>query len=59
VIDAAGTIYVIGGYDRTYCSDVWVSIDGGADWTRAVWGTQWILVKIEELLAGSYGALEG
>ncbi len=38
VIDAAGAIYVIGGFDGntgTYYNDVWVSTDGGADRTRA------------------------
>ncbi len=38
VIDAAGAIYVIGGFDGntgTYHNDVWVSTDGGADRTRA------------------------
>jgi hypothetical protein len=35
VIDAAGAIYVIGGYSSTVFNDVWVSNDGGADRTRA------------------------
>jgi hypothetical protein len=36
VIDAAGAIYVIGGYDgSTYYKDVWATTDGGADRTRA------------------------
>jgi hypothetical protein len=30
VIDAAGAIYVIGGYGEGYRNDVWVSTDGGA-----------------------------
>jgi hypothetical protein len=34
VIDAAGTIYVIGGYDGTYYKDVWASTDGGVHRTR-------------------------
>ena len=35
VIDAAGAIYVIGGWNgSTYYRDVWVSTDGGADRTR-------------------------
>ncbi len=39
-IDAAGAIYVIGGFGYyngayTYFNDVWVSTDGGADRTRA------------------------
>ncbi len=46
VIDAAGAIYVIGGYGSggTIKNDVYVSADGGADQTRAVargyWGTR-------------------
>ncbi len=36
VIDAAGAIYVIGGYSiGTVFNDVWKSADGGADRTRA------------------------
>jgi hypothetical protein len=38
VIDAAGAIYVIGGYGEGslhYFQDVWASTDGGADRTRA------------------------
>jgi hypothetical protein len=37
VIDAAGAIYVIGGYDTqlTCYRDVWASTDGGLDRTRA------------------------
>ncbi len=33
MVDAAGAIYVIGGYDggtNTYYNDVWASTDGGA-----------------------------
>jgi hypothetical protein len=30
VVDAAGAIYVIGGYGSTNYKDVWVSTDGGA-----------------------------
>ena len=30
VVDAAGAIYVIGGYSATYYRDVWASTDGGA-----------------------------
>ncbi len=42
VIDAAGAIYVIGGYSGSkYFSDVWLSTDGGAASTRA--GTQRVL----------------
>ena len=39
MIDAAGTIYVIGGYDGTkYFNDVLVSTDRGADRTSVVLG---------------------
>ena len=48
VVDAAGALYVIGGYDGfTYFDDVWVSTDGGAraglrrEGTRG--GTGWVL----------------
>ncbi len=35
MIDAAGSIYVLGGYDgSTYFNDVLKSADGGADRTR-------------------------
>ncbi len=30
VVDAAGAIYVLGGYNGGFKSDVWVSSDGGA-----------------------------
>ena len=30
MVDAAGAIYVIGGYSGTFFKDVWVSTDGGA-----------------------------
>ena len=30
VVDAAGAIYVIGGFGGTYYNDVWASTDGGA-----------------------------
>jgi hypothetical protein len=43
VIDAAGAIYVIGGYGGTYYNDVWVSTDGGADRTRGTRGTAGIV----------------
>jgi hypothetical protein len=39
VVDAAGAIYVIGGYGGgTYYQDVWASTDGGArpDYVRGV-----------------------
>lgn len=34
MIDVTGAIYIIGGYNGTYLSDVWVSTDGGADKPR-------------------------
>ncbi len=51
VIDAAGAIYVIGGYSGggTY-RDVWASTDGGADRTRAGW-----LGGRERVLKGTTG----
>ncbi len=56
MIDAAGTIYVIGGYSggsnySTYFNDVWASTDGGADPTASgVIGGYW---------AGTLGVLRG
>ncbi len=38
VIDAAGAIYVLGGYDGKYLADVWVSTDGGEGPTRRLLG---------------------
>ncbi len=37
MIDAAGAIYVIGGGNGggTVYNDVWISADGGANWTCA------------------------
>jgi hypothetical protein len=46
VIDAAGAIYVLGGYSSPSPSrDVWASTDGGADWTTSgvVGVTGWVL----------------
>ncbi len=31
MVDAAGAIYVIGGYSGTVYQDVWATTDGGAD----------------------------
>jgi hypothetical protein len=43
VVDAAGAIYVIGGYSGTSYRDVWASTDGGADWTKSgVVGGYWV-----------------
>jgi hypothetical protein len=41
VIDAAGAIYVIGGYGGTFFQDVWASTDGGA-WPDGVVGGYWV-----------------
>ncbi len=38
VIDAAGTMYLIGGYNGNYFNDVWSSANKGANRTRG--GTQ-------------------
>ncbi len=47
VIDAAGAIYVIGGYGGsnggTYLQDVWASTDGGADLEDALLGNGVVL----------------
>jgi hypothetical protein len=66
-IDAAGAIYVIGGYKNggpdTIFHDVWASTDGGArpdsvkGWS---WGTQWGLLRgstrgTKRVLRGYYG----
>jgi hypothetical protein len=49
VVDAAGAIYVIGGYsdffDRTHYHDVWASTDGGA--------------RPDSVQGGGRGVLEG
>ena len=58
VVDAAGAIYVIGGYGGTltYYKDVWVSTDGGARaglsrrGTRG--GTGWVLRDTTGVLEG-------
>ncbi len=49
MIDAAGTIYVIGGigFNNTVFNDVWASTDGGArpdSVTGMVRGTGWVLI---------------
>jgi hypothetical protein len=59
VVDAAGAIYVIGGYDgSTRYRDVWASTDGGADWTKSgVAGvTGWVLQGYYE---GTGGVMAG
>ncbi len=38
MIDAAGAIYVIGGYSYSHYNDVWASTDKGVDRTRSVLG---------------------
>ncbi len=55
VVDAAGAIYVIGGYNgNIYFNDVWVSTDGGAHQTRQCWGTLW---GTKGILWGTKGVL--
>jgi hypothetical protein len=58
VIDAAGTIYVIGGSSYngtdTHHHDVWASTDGGARAGLSQGGDRWVL---EGVLQG--GVLEG
>ncbi len=58
MIDAAGAIYVIGGYNgATSYKDVWVSTDGGA-WPESVGGGRyWVGSTIE--LQGTTGGLAG
>ncbi len=56
VFNAAGDIYIIGGYGAgtTYFDDVWLSTDGGADRTRgALPGGTW------RLLGGYYRVVRG
>ncbi len=58
MIDAAGAIYVIGGFGYpTNYKDVWVSTDGGArpDSCGCSLGTGWAITGIQ----GYYGVLEG
>ncbi len=61
VVDAAGAIYVIGGYGvgSTYYQDVWVSTDGGADRTRAgcSGSTGWVGRGTKGVLRGTTGVL--
>jgi hypothetical protein len=64
VIDAAGAIYVIGGYSYTgstlyYYQDVWASTNGGArpaqvqrEWSGAHWVLQGILQGVLTVLQG-------
>jgi hypothetical protein len=56
VVDAAGAIYVIGGYgfngNGTYCHDVWVSTDGGAQPDAVQGGERGVLE--EGTQGGSY-----
>jgi hypothetical protein len=47
VVDAAGAIYVIGGYGGgRYFNDVWASTDGGARPDSVKGGGRWVLQKI-------------
>jgi hypothetical protein len=55
VVDAAGAIYVIGGWNGTNYNDVWVSNDGGADRTRGAG----VLEGYVRVLEGYLWVLEG
>jgi hypothetical protein len=66
VVDAAGAIYVIGGYSSgvggsgaTWFQDVWATTDGGADRTRAGWlgSTGWVGRGTKGVLRGTTGVL--
>ena len=59
VIDAAGAIYVIGGYNGAYLADVYVSTDGGADRTRMLPGCQRDSRGTNRYLGATEGVLEG
>ncbi len=61
MIDAAGAIYVIGGYDGNRYQDVWASTDGGADRTRAGWlgGRERVLQGYGGVRRGTIGVLRG
>ncbi len=54
VVDAAGSIYVIGGSDGTNFNDVWASTDGGANLTRQCSGGYW---EYKVALSGYSGVL--
>jgi hypothetical protein len=61
VVDAAGTIYVIGGigFNGIVFNDVWASTDGGARRSRfgdGRWGTGWVL---RGYCLGTQGVLKG
>jgi hypothetical protein len=59
VIDAAGAIYVIGGYSYpTYLQDVWASTDGGAR-PDSVGGGRWVLGVYSGVLGGYSGGTMG
>ncbi len=63
VIDAAGAIYVIGGYSGTYFQDVWASTDGGArpdsvqGWSGGYTG--WVLTGYSGCTQGTMVVLRG
>jgi hypothetical protein len=65
VIDAAGAIYVIGGYNSmtgTYLQDVWVSTDGGArPDSRRGWLSvlRWFSEVLQGFYWGTTGVLRG
>ncbi len=60
MVDAAGAIYVLGGYGGTLLNDVWASTDGGARaglGRGAVGGVHW--VGTTGVLRGTTGVLKG
>ncbi len=61
VIDAAGAIYVIGGYGggSTEFQDVWVSTDGGAERTPSRVIEGYSMVGICGITGGTCGVLTG
>jgi hypothetical protein len=63
VVDAAGAIYVIGGYGGypLIFQDVWASTDGGDDWTRAGDGLGALggYSGVAGVLKGTKGVLSG
>ncbi len=57
VVDAAGAIYVIGGYSGTFLNDVYASTDGGA---RPDSGRGWVGGVLEgDTRVGTQGVLRG
>ncbi len=60
VVDAAGAIYVIGGFDgRTELNDVWVTTDGGARAGLGRWGWSGGTVGFSGATRWYHGVLQG